>query len=206
MRRLVTLFSCLAVFPVLVTAQNADAHFQTPRIANLAHHSTFVHGYLHGYEEGFHEADFDLHMGRIARGDYSRGHGTTGYRREFGPKRMFDEGFREGFRVGYSDGASGRSFQAIDTVASAAGQEHAEDARSSNVFDEGVRLGYVAGQHQGLDDARNQHEANPTPACPLNNGVTKQEFCSAYASGFGMGYADGFKNQTKTVVAAGGNQ
>lgn len=202
MRRAIFLLSCLVVIPGLMSAQQADAHFQTPRLAPTAHRSTFIHGYLHGYEEGFHEADFDLHMGRIARSDYTHIHVPNGYKKQFGPKRIFESGFGEGFRVGYTDGAAGRSFRAIGNVESAISSENAEDVRQSGPYDEGVRLGYIAGQHQGLDDARSQHQAKPSPSCPVNSGQSQQEFCSAYNGGYEIGYSDGFVNQTKTTVAA----
>ena len=203
MRRLGPLLSLLLLFPSLALAQEKDPHFLTPRLATPAHRSAFIHGYMHGYEEGFHEADFDLHMGRISRGDFGRDHGSVGYHKQFGPKRMFDSGFHEGFRVGYSDAAMGRSFRAIENVIAATGGAAAtETATESSAFDQGARLGYLAGQHQGLADARSQHEANPSPACPVSDGKSKEEFCAAYSSGFGIGYADGFVNQTKTVVAA----
>lgn len=201
MRRPGPLLSFLLLLSLFASAQEKDLHYLTPKLATSAHRSAFIHGYLHGYEEGFHEADFDVHMGRIARGDFARDHSSVGYRKHFGPKRMFDSGFHEGFRVGYADAATGRSFRAVQNV-EAAGSVVTEEARESAIYDEGARLGYLAGQVQGLADARGQHESKPSPACPVSSGKNKDEFCSAYASGFGIGYADGFVNQTKTVVAA----
>ena len=199
MRFLGLFFSFLLLSPLLATAQKTDAHFLATRIAPAAHRSTFIHGYLHGYEEGFHEADFDLHMGRIARGEYAHDPKPTGYHKQFGPKPMFEAGFHQGFRVGYADAAAGRSFRAIQNVATASAAM--SDTGETLPYDEGVRMGYAAGQHQGLDDARGQHETNPSPACPVTNDGTKQEFCAAYARGYAMGYSDGFVNQTRTVVA-----
>ena len=203
MRRLVLLLSCLMVSPSLISAQqHADPHFLTPRIAPTVQRSAFVHGYLHGYEEGFHEADFDLHMGRITHGNYSPEHAPSGYRRQFGSKQMFDSGYHEGFRVGYADGAAGRSFRAFQNVVTAVpapGDLNPEGGVGA--FDEGVRAGYVAGQHQGLDDARHRRDSNPSPACPVGGGRLQQDFCAAYASGYAMGYSDGFVNQSKVVVA-----
>jgi hypothetical protein len=199
-RRLILLLSCLAVSPGVVKAQSSDPHFETPRLTVAAHHSPFVHGYLHGYEEGFHQGDFDLHMGRIARGEYARNTSPVGYRKQFGSRQMYVSGYHEGFDVGYADAAAGRSFRAVDNVAAATENEHL-DGKPSGVFDEGIRSGYVAGQHQGLDDARRQIESHPAPACPVNSGRSIQEYCGAYASGYGMGYSDGFVNQAKTTVA-----
>jgi hypothetical protein len=195
------LFLLLLSISLVAAAQENDAHFLTPRIATTAHRSTFVHGYLHGYEEGFHNGDFDLHMGRITRGEYTRDAKLSGYKKQFGPKQMFASGFREGFRVGYGDAAAGRSFRAIQNVEAASGSDTANDVREILTYDEGIRQGYLAGQHQGLDDARGQHASKPSPACPINTGATKAEFCAAYASGYGMGYSDGYVNQAKTVVA-----
>jgi hypothetical protein len=200
-RALGPFFFLLLVFPLLTAAQERDPHFVTARIAPAAHRSTFIHGYLHGYEEGFHNGDFDLHMGRISRGDYSHDCKPTGYKKHFGPKRMYEAGFHEGFRVGYADAASGRSFRAIQNVVAANPNENVGDARESAPYDEGVRMGYVAGQQQGLSDARGQHESNPSPACPAISGSNGQVFCAAYATGYSMGYSDGFANQVKTVVA-----
>ena len=201
MRRAIFLLSCLVGIPGLMSAQPADAHVATPRLAPVAHRSAFIHGYLHGYEEGFHEADFDLHMGRIARGDYTHARAPNGYKKQFGPKRIYESGFGEGFRVGYADAAAGRSFRAVGNVESAITAENAEDIRQSGAYDEGVRIGYVAGQHHGLDDARNQHQAKPSPSCPVSREQSQQEFCNAYNGGFAIGYSDGFVNQNKATVA-----
>jgi hypothetical protein len=200
-RRFVLLLSCLLFSPLLLTAQRSDAHFLSTRIAPVVQRSAFVHGYLHGYEEGFHQADFDLQMGRISRGEYTRDAAPTGFRREFGSKHMFNDGFHNGFQVGYADGASGRRFRAIETVLVATGNTESENAGQPGTYDEGIRSGYAAGQHQGLDDARRQAPSKPSPACPINSGRTKEAFCSAYASGYEMGYSDGFTNQAKTTLA-----
>ncbi len=194
--------SLLLVVPLVATAQQEkDAHFLTERLAPAAHRSTFIHGYLHGYEEGFHEADFDLHMGRIARGDYNHDPKPAGYRKHFGPKRMYEAGFKEGFRVGYADSAAGRSFRAIQNVVAAVANDETAAVSEDLTYDEGVSQGYRAGQSQGLNDARNQHGQNPVPACSVKNVEAKSDFCGAYTSGYTMGYADGLVNQTKTVVA-----
>lgn len=202
MRRLVLLLSCLVVIPGLLSAQKNDAHFATRKIAATAKKSAFVHGYLHGYEEGFHQADFDLQMGRISRGDYSRDGSPSGYKHQFGSKQMYNAGYRDGFEVGYADAAAGRSFRALATVEAATGDAMEQnDSKWDSVYDEGVMSGYVAGQHQGLDDARSQVQAHPSPACPVKTGKGQADFCGAYVSGYNIGYSDGFTNQAKTTVA-----
>lgn len=202
MRRLVLLLSCLLVTPSLLVAQKNDPHFATQAIAQTAKRSAFVHGYLHGYEEGFHQADFDLQMGHIARGDYNRDASPQGYKSQFGSKQMYKSGYRNGFEVGYADAAAGRSFRALATVeAATASTVRHNDAKWDGVYDEGVMSGYVAGQHQGLTDARQQIQARPSPACPVKDGKGQADFCTAYVSGYNIGYSDGFTNQAKTTVA-----
>jgi len=205
-RRLVLLLSCLLVTQGLLIAQKNDPHYATERIAPTVKRSAFVHGYLHGYEEGFHQADFDLQMGHISRGDYTRDASPTGYHKQFGSKHMYQTGYRKGFEVGYADAAVGRSFRAFGMVATlmAGSTMTGSTAEASNydgVYDEGVMSGYIAGQHQGLNDARQQVQSRPSPACPVNEGKQQQDYCAAYASGYQLGYSDGFTNQAKTTVA-----
>lgn len=201
MRKLVVILSCIVLCPFLLIAQDRDAHFDTPQIAPIAHRSTFVHGYLHGYEEGFHQGDFDLQMGRVGRGDYGEKCAIKGYHREFGPKSMYASGFQQGFSVGYADAATGRSFRAVENVVGATAAATVSGNSESEGFDRGMMFGYVAGQHQGLDDARRELQAQPAPACPVRNGSSEPEFCAAYAQGFQIGYSDGFVNQAKTTLA-----
>lgn len=201
MRKFVLLLSSLALVPIAITAQQPDRHFVTPSIAAIAHESTFLHGYLHGYEEGFHQGDFDLQMGRIENGDNRRSDAPKGYEKQFGPKQMFFAGYKEGFSVGYADAADERRFRAFDNVLRAAASEATEPS-SAAMFDEGVRQGYLAGQHQGLNDARRDAQAQPSVACPTTPTNQGQEFCSAFTSGYQLGYADGFANQAKTTTMA----
>lgn len=199
---MVLLLSCLVVTPGLLFAQRNDPHFATQRIAPTAKRSAFVHGYLHGYEEGFHQADFDLQMGHVSRGEYTRDASPSGYKHQFGSKHMYDAGFHNGFAVGYADGAAGRSFRALSTVeAATTTPANGNEAKWDGIYDEGIMSGYVAGQHQGLTDARSQVQAHPSPSCPVNSGKQQTEYCGAYVSGYNIGYSDGFTNQTKTTVA-----
>ena len=202
MRKFAVIIACFVLCPVLVIAQDRDTHFDTPQLAPIAHHSTFVHGYLHGYEEGFHQGDFDLQMGRVGRGDYGEKCSTKGYHKEFGPKAMYASGFQQGFAVGYADAATGRNFRAVQNVVGATAAATVIPGKSDGAgFDRGMMSGYIAGQHQGLDDARRELQAQPSPACPVRNGTSEPVFCAAYAQGFQMGYSDGFANQAKTTLA-----
>ena len=167
----------------------------------MTHRSTFLHGYLHGYEEGFHQGDFDLQMGRIERGEFNADGSPRGYRKEFGSKAMYKAGFHQGFAVGYADAAAGRRFRALENVTTAFTAGSAGTNVVSAAFDRGVQSGYVAGQHQGLADARRDLRAQPSPACPGHPGAEQVGFCSAYTEGFQLGYADGFTNQARTTLA-----
>lgn len=200
MRNIILLLCCIAVGPGLLAAQDRDPHFQVPEIANIAHESTFLHGYLHGYEEGFHQGDFNLQMGRVARGDTVQDSSPKGYEKDFGPKAMYKSGFHEGFAVGYADAASGRRFRGLQNVMAAAVSIPENHQSESAAFDRGMHLGYLAGQHQGLADARRDVQPQPSPACPLG-AEAKPGFCTAYAEGFQIGYSDGFTNQAKTTLA-----
>lgn len=206
MRNFLLLLSSIALVPAAVIAQQPDRHFATPSIATIAQHSTFLHGYLHGYEEGFHQGNFDLQMGRIQNGEGTRNASPNGYEKQFGPKKMFVEGFAEGFSVGYADAADGRRFRAFDNVLRASVRD-TTDKPAARMFDEGIRDGYVAGQHQGLSDARRdiQAQSPPLATCPVKSAKPGQEFCTAFASGYELGYADGFTNQAKGTTTLAEN-
>ncbi|MGH9520951.1 MAG: hypothetical protein ACRD3E_00305 [Terriglobales bacterium] len=201
MRNIILLLCCFALCPVLLAAQEQDPHFQFSSVAAVAHRSTFLHGYLHGYEEGFHQGDFDLQMGRVQRGEYNADASLRGYRKDFGPKQMYKAGFHEGFAVGFADAAAGRRFRAIENVEAAFSAPPAQDKVQSAAFDQGVDLGYLAGQRQGLADARRQLRSQASSACPAGPSTNDAGFCSAYAQGFQLGYVDGFTNQARTTLA-----
>lgn len=201
MRKTIVLLCCVALTPALLTAQDGDPHFDCTLIAPIAHRSTFLHGYLHGYEEGFHQGDFDLQMGRISRGDNNADASPKGYKKEFGPKAMYKTGFHEGFAVGYADAAGGRRFRAVQNVLTVVAANPAEGPIQPAAYDLGMRTGYVAGQHQGLADARRELPSKPTGTCPAQTNTTHAGFCAAYVEGFQLGYSDGFTNQAKTTLA-----
>jgi hypothetical protein len=191
------------LLPVLLgmAAAQQDPHFLAPRTSAIAHRSAFAHGYLHGYEEGFHTGNLDLQMGHapIHRNLRKESEKTSGYRREFGVRELYDGGFGQGYRVGYADAAAGRSFRAVDEIQqmSAAPLPPIGDA---GAFDSGIARGYHSGQAQGLADGRIRRAANTvTPACPLD-AVRHPGFCSGYARSYRMGYADGFINVAGQAV------
>ena len=67
-------------------------------------------GYAQGYEEGFDEGRKDAERGRgfsVRRHDEFRD-GDRGYRREYGPRHLYVDGFRSGFEEGYRDAYQSR--------------------------------------------------------------------------------------------------
>jgi hypothetical protein len=199
MVRSALLVAALLTIAAAASAQKApDPHYAANRTSAIAHKSVFVHGYLHGYEEGFHVADLDVHMGRGPR-DISKckeARDAAGYRREFGNKRVFENGYREGVRVGYADGVAGRTFRAVSEL-EAIGTVAPDAASPDTTFDQGFSAGYTSGQHQGLEDGRrNVTFTPPLAACPPlpAKAPDQQTFCAAYVGGYRVGYADGFTN------------
>src|SRR3954466_6699388 len=75
--------------------------------------SAFAHGHRHGYEEGYHAADNDLQFGRPAMQFASAKQvpEVLGYRKQFGRKDLFREGYKRGFIAGYEDSYAGREFR-----------------------------------------------------------------------------------------------
>src|SRR5262245_11228350 len=103
------------------SAQMPEEHLLEAGSAVILAHSTFVHGYRHGYEEGYHSGNTDINMGRTRRTRLSELPDLkSGYSSQFGPRRVFDEGFQAGLKAGYGDGFSGRAFRAVDTLRSLA--------------------------------------------------------------------------------------
>ena len=202
MFRSALLAAALLATGIVASAQKKplDPHYTASRTSAIAHKSAFVHGYLHGYEEGFHLADLDVQMGRGARdvGKCKEARALAGYRREFGSKNVFENGFREGVRVGYGDGISGRAFRAVGELdAIGATAMLPVDGRPDASFDQGFATGYTLGQRQGLLDGRRDETLTPPlPACPPQpaKAANQQTFCAAYIGGYRVGYADGFTN------------
>jgi hypothetical protein len=186
------MFVCLGA-----NAQSEDWHVSS---RDLFVKSPFAHGYMHGYEQGFHNGDVDLQMGRDFRDvknqtEYKK---MTGFRDEYGDKKVFEEGYRVGFLVGYTDCFAGRSFRAaqlLDKTAQA--QAAAISAHFDRSFDHAFRQGYETGQRQGLADGRVSAILRINSPCEPADGhgeVTPQ-YCEAFRDGYRLGYSDGFANQ-----------
>jgi hypothetical protein len=187
------MFVCLSA-----QAQSGDWHVFSQ---DLFVKSAFAHGYMHGYEQGFHHGDLDLQMGRGFRevrtqSEYKK---VSGFREEFGDKRVFEDGYRAGFLVGYTDCFAGRNFRAVQLLdQTAQGQAAAAKAHFDRGYDHAFRQGYETGQRQGLADGRVSAVSRlDGSVCEPGGGrgEATSEYCEAFRDGYRLGYSDGFANQ-----------
>jgi hypothetical protein len=201
MVRLVLSF-CL-VAGTAVWAQGQDAHLLEPGSAVVLSHSAFAHGYRHGYEEGYHVGNADATLGTPARYKSKDIHGLKmGYSPQFGPRHLFEQGFRAGLKAGYGDGYSGRVFRAVETIRSLAAslnEAHLSAGPQFNYFDQGFFSGY----NEGFDHGGSQqssaarvdfHFVGCTNSRPTNRPdlPALENYCEGYRRGFALGHADGF--------------
>jgi hypothetical protein len=186
------LFTCLGA-----RAQSEDWHMSS---RDLFVKSAFAHGYMHGYEQGFHNGDIDLQMGRDFRDVKNQAEfkKMTGFRSEYGDKKLFEDGYRVGFLVGYTDCFAGRSFRAVQLLAKTAqSPSAAASAHFDRSFDHAFREGYETGQRQGLADGRVSAAWRANSPCEPGGelGDITPQYCDAFRDGYRLGYSDGFANQ-----------
>lgn len=164
--------------------------------AGLIRYSTFAHGYLHGYQAGFHAGDADFHVARVrSLRELRWTDRTAGYRRDFGPRATFRDGFRQGFVVGYQDSVAGRDFRGFRLLAAST----VADAVRPRDFDHGFEDGYKTGQKRGTGDLDADADFDPElrscPARPGRDGrlpASSQAYCAGYRSAYRLGYSDGY--------------
>ena len=200
--RLLVVVGAVAISCGLAQAQSdLDWHLSKDGARPFFVRSAFAHGYMHGYEEGFHRGDLDLQMARPFHQikDQEKFKKICGYRRQFGERHMFDDGYRKGYTVGYNDAYAGRNFRAVQLVHLAkmdelpAGQD--EPDRS---FDHAFMLGYETGQATGLKDGRAAAPLASLDAVQCSGAGTQGPDCGAYQRGYRVGYLDGYSNQRDT--------
>jgi hypothetical protein len=92
----------------LACAQN-DYHISKDANRQIYLNSAFAHGHRHGYEEGFHAGDEDYQLRKQASLQQKLPK-DKGYRKEFGDKASYLQGYETGFRAGYADSYCGRAF------------------------------------------------------------------------------------------------
>jgi|SRR5947209_18158843 len=195
----------LVLFAACLTAQAQapDPHLQEEGSAAMLSHCTFAHGYRHGYEEGYHIGNTDINMGRLARTKLTDLRDLkTGYSSNFGPKKMFEEGFHAGLKAGYNDGYLGRNFCAVETLRRVAASLQAENSPSDpnhSYFDQGFVTGYKNGLEHGSSDPAASalidfHMVDCAQSQPASQRdvPAQPSYCEGYRRGFALGHADGF--------------
>ena len=184
-----------------------DSHlFQDPA-HKLYSTSSFAHGYLHGYEMGFHYGDLDLQLSHSAQNVKAlRGFKAAGkhYKKEFGDRGSFTEGYQFGFRVGYTDAIDGSEFRAVFNMRELAHELPEVDESGVAVLNQAITRGYTDGVKTGLSDGRASADYRPDGSdCELALRFKEPPakfFCSVYSLGYRLGYSDGFHNQRPQAV------
>src|SRR5215471_683390 len=133
--------------------RSQDNHFSEPGSGVILSHSVFAHGYRHGYEEGYHAGNTDANMGRLLRAKPEQCPGLKmTYARQYGPRSVFEKGFRAGLMAGYNDGYMGRTFRAVRSLR-ILGTTLPEVATADDPQFTHFDLGFFAGYNDGLDGA-----------------------------------------------------
>jgi len=201
MARLVLTIWLGAVFAVSAGAQ--DLHLREPGSARVLAHSAFAHGYRHGYEEGYHIGNTDVCVGTLPRTKLREVRGLKlGYASQFGPRRVFEQGFQAGLKAGYGDGYAGRKFRAVDSlraVSVALEDSLSPSAPAFAYFDQGFFSGYNEGFERGRSGSSSTAQldfhfvgcSNFHPA-KQDDLSAEQSYCDGYRRGYALGHADGF--------------
>src|SRR5438270_9733174 len=124
MLRALKTFVLLLSATAIAAAQN-DFHLSKDPNRQIYLNSAFAHGHRHGYEEGFHTGDEDYQLRKPAALEQKLPK-NKGYRKEFGDKASYLQGYETGFRAGYADSYSGRAFRLLTGSASPAIQSNVE--------------------------------------------------------------------------------
>lgn len=178
----------------------SDSHMTADPARRVYELSPWAHGYIHGYEQGFHFGDMDLQMAHPARNVKEiKEFRKDNYEKNFGDRTSWTSGYRAGFRIGYSDAFNGQEFRAIQLMRNLASDLPESAANGGAIVDTAVSKGYSDGRKHGLEDGRNSADYRPDGAdCELSlrfKAAPAPYYCSVYALGYRLGYADGFLNQ-----------
>src|SRR3954468_2754206 len=179
-------FLLLLSASAIAAAQN-DYHLSKDPNRQIYLNSAFAHGHRHGYEEGFHAGDEDYQLRKPAALEQKLPK-NKGYRKEFGDKASYLQGYETGFRAGYADSYSGRVFRLVAGSGSAALQSNIEKVAARD-FDQGIAAGYHAGftNSASIADEPGVAESAAWRCRQEQHGET---FCSGYGSGYVLGRAD----------------
>jgi flagellar biosynthesis/type III secretory pathway protein FliH len=186
------------------TAQAQELHLQEAGSSVVLAHSTFAHGYRHGYEEGYHIGNTDINMGRNLRTRFMDLRDIRdikiGYVSYFGPRKIFEEGFRAGFKAGYNDGYLGRTFRAVESLRGLAASLESSGLPADpnhTYFDQGFANGYSSGMEDGDHSSIAQVDFHQVDCAQFQAASQRDipaegSYCEGYRRGFALGHADGF--------------
>ncbi|HWC19726.1 MAG TPA: hypothetical protein VG498_22120 [Terriglobales bacterium] len=165
-----------------------DPHLQPNPVGALLLNSSFAHGFRHGYDEGFRAGDLDVQMGRSPRltvkPSQSRQAGHE-YKRAFGNKESFQQGYETGFKDGYSDAMAGLDYRASERAHRAAvGLTDALAPSRRPAFDEGFASGYRSAQSSSAP----QMILSPDYVLRYCESTLLGRHPVEYCSGFSRGY------------------
>lgn len=193
---------------VIAVAQGHDQHVTQDPAQKLFAASPFAHGYMHGYEMGYHCGDLDLQLAHGTQEMKNEKHYKDAgkqYRKEFGDKDSFVQGYQAGFRIGYADGYQGIDFHAVQNLRQLSQDMPEFDPHASPILDQALLKGYDDGRKNGLGDGRANADYRPDGSdCELAlrfKEAPAKFYCSAYSLGYRFGYSDGFRNQRKEPPA-----
>lgn len=228
-RLVIVLLVVSAVGSLVAQGQNREPlqefHLSADAARTLYTFSAFAHGHRHGYEEGFRFADLTIHLGGLQRELRERDvPKSMGYKREFGEKKRFRQGFIYGFIAGYNDSFSERSFRVPEwgleetPIASLSALPQWDGPLQLNpelraAFDEGMFLGYRAGMVSQAAPAPEDTSLREKLAgsCRGTEQAAREGFCDGFTQGFLMGMNDrppsgpdaGLARQNLTPAALG---
>ncbi len=199
------LMMCLGATPFASSQDggaSSDFHTREDQARRLYAISAFAHGHRHGYEEGFRIADLEIHVGRLERTLREADVPKADYKKEYGDRKQFQQGYMYGFMTGYKDSFSNRSFRLVewsdavppfDWMADMpqAEQGRAPDARLRANFEDGIVRGYQAGMNRpGVDADVKALAAQAGKSCGEQDAARRDGYCDGYTQGFLLGVND----------------
>lgn len=200
----------IVLFALIATAcmaQKPDLHLTQDPAERLFSESPFTHGYIHGYQMGFRCGDLDVQMAHGPQDPKNEKHfkdEVHHFRRVYGDKSSFIQGYEAGFRMGYADAYKGTEFRAIQNLRDLSKDLPEIDPNASSVLDTALMRGYDDGRKNGLGDGRANADYRPDGSdCELALRFKEAPttfYCSAYSLGYRFGYSDGFHNQRSETV------
>jgi hypothetical protein len=203
------LLTCLCAAPIAFCQAQAqgDFHMREDDARRLYRISAFAHGHRHGYEQGFRQADEELHVGHLQRTlrekDVPK---PKDYKRLYGNKNLFRQGFIYGFMAGYKDSFEERSFRLPEWTAAVppfawmsdlpqSEGEMVPDAKLRAGFEAGIVDGYKSGLITPVMDADSRAVASQAARiCGSPSQARPEGYCDGFTQGFLFGASDGAAN------------